>query len=76
MAEWLERYSASEESSHYSPGEEKEAPDYENMVSKATNLRDYLRWQVGLSDFNARRENHRRMDIGEYRRQRVSHIRS
>ncbi len=54
MAEWLERYSASEEiSSDYSSFEDREYPDYENMVSKGTNLRDYLRWQVGLSDFSA-----------------------
>lgn len=53
MTEWLERYSASEEiSAEYANFEEREYPDYENMVSKGTNLRDYLRWQVGLSDFN------------------------
>jgi RNA polymerase sigma-54 factor len=52
MAEWLERYSASEEiSAEYASFEDKEYPDYENMVSGTTNLRDYLRWQVGLSDF-------------------------
>ena len=54
MTEWLERYSASEEiSSEYANFEEREYPDYENMVSKTSNLRDYLRWQVGLSDFTA-----------------------
>ena len=54
MAEWLERYTASEElSSSAGQGnfEDREYPDYENMVSKTTNLRDYLRWQVGLADF-------------------------
>jgi RNA polymerase sigma-54 factor len=50
MEELLERYSPSEE---YFPGEEKEAPDYENMVRKTYNLRDHLRWQIGLSDFDA-----------------------
>lgn len=48
MIEWLERYSPSED---YQTREEKEAPDYENMVKKSNNLRDYLRWQVGVSDF-------------------------
>ncbi len=48
-AEWLERYSASEEYS--GPEERGEYPDYENMVRKTYNLRDYLRWQAGLSDF-------------------------
>jgi RNA polymerase sigma-54 factor len=53
MIEWLERYSTSEEiSTEYAGFEDREYPDYENMVSKGTNLRDYLRWQVGLSDFN------------------------
>ncbi|MHB8109084.1 MAG: RNA polymerase factor sigma-54 [Syntrophorhabdaceae bacterium] len=49
IQELLERYSPSED---YFPGEEKEAPDYENMVRKTYNLRDHLRWQVGLSDFD------------------------
>jgi len=49
MQELLERYSPSEE---YFPGEDKEAPDYENMVRKTYNLRDHLRWQIGLSDFD------------------------
>jgi RNA polymerase sigma-54 factor len=49
MLEWLERYSASED---FMPREDKEYPDYENIVKKAQNLRDYLRWQVGLSDFS------------------------
>jgi RNA polymerase sigma-54 factor len=49
MQELLERYSPSEE---YFPSEDKEAPDYENMVRKTYNLRDHLRWQVGLSDFD------------------------
>ena len=49
MLEWLERYSPSED---FVGREEKEYPDYENIVKKASNLRDYLRWQVGLSDFS------------------------
>ncbi|MDR2018721.1 MAG: RNA polymerase factor sigma-54 [Syntrophobacterales bacterium] len=51
MTEWLELYTASEEiSSEYANFEERNYPDYENMVSKTSNLRDYLRWQIGLSD--------------------------
>jgi RNA polymerase sigma-54 factor len=49
MLEWLERYSSSED---FMPREDKEYPDYENIVKKSANLRDYLRWQVGLSDFS------------------------
>lgn len=49
MLEWLERYSPSED---FSTREDKEYPDYENIVKKGSNLRDYLRWQVGLSDFS------------------------
>jgi RNA polymerase sigma-54 factor len=49
MEELLERYSPSED---FFPGEDREAPDYENMVRKTYNLRDHLRWQIGLSDFN------------------------
>jgi RNA polymerase sigma-54 factor len=49
MLEWLERYSPSED---FSLREDKEYPDYENIVKKGSNLRDYLRWQVGLSDFS------------------------
>jgi RNA polymerase sigma-54 factor len=49
IAEWLDRYSPSED---YVGREEKEQPDYENMVRRTSNLRDYLRWQAGLSDFN------------------------
>ncbi|MBA4417487.1 MAG: RNA polymerase sigma-54 factor [Syntrophus sp. (in: bacteria)] len=48
--EWLERFSPSEE--FVSQGERGEYPDYENMVRKTYNLRDYLRWQAGLSDLN------------------------
>ncbi|MEN6617810.1 MAG: RNA polymerase sigma-54 factor, partial [Syntrophorhabdus sp.] len=51
IQELLERYSPSED---YIPREDKEAPDYENMVRKTYNLRDHLRWQVGLSDFDPR----------------------
>ncbi|MGD0230649.1 MAG: RNA polymerase factor sigma-54 [Syntrophorhabdales bacterium] len=50
MLEWLERYSPSED---FMPREDKDYPDYENIVKKASGLRDYLRWQVGLSDFVA-----------------------
>jgi RNA polymerase sigma-54 factor len=49
MLEWLDRYSSSED---FASREDKEYPDYENIVKKASNLRDYLRWQVGLSDFS------------------------
>ncbi len=49
MLEWLERYSSSED---FMPREDKEYPDYENIVKKGGNLRDYLRWQVGVSDFS------------------------
>ena len=49
MEELLERFSPSED---FFPREEKDAPDYENMVRKTYNLRDHLRWQVGLSDFD------------------------
>jgi RNA polymerase sigma-54 factor len=49
VLEWLERYSSSEE---YTPRDDREYPDYENFVKKASNLRDYLRWQIGLSDFS------------------------
>jgi RNA polymerase sigma-54 factor len=48
IAEWLERFSPSEE---YLVREEKEYPDYENIVRKSSDLRDYLRWQIGVSDF-------------------------
>ena len=43
------RYSPSED---FAAREDKEYPDYENMVKKGSDLRDYLRWQVGLSDFS------------------------
>ena len=49
MAEWLERYSPSEE---YSPQEERERPDYENMMKKTPNLRDHLRLQAGLGELD------------------------
>ncbi len=49
IAEWLERFSPSED---FLGREEREYPDYENIVKKASDLRDYLRWQVGVSDFN------------------------
>ncbi len=47
MLEWLNKYSPSED---FMPREDKEYPDYENFVKKTSNLRDYLRWQAGLSD--------------------------
>ncbi len=50
IAEWLERFSPSEE---FLGREEKDYPDYENLVKKASDLRDYLRWQVGMSDFGS-----------------------
>ncbi len=65
MLEWLERYSPSED---FMPREDKEYPDYENIVKKVSGLRDYLRWQVGLSDFSAGREGLGRMDHREHRR--------
>lgn len=49
LAEWLERFTPSED---YYQREEKEYPDYENMVRETHSLRDYLRWQAGLSDFD------------------------
>jgi len=49
VAEWLERYSPSE---GYLPQEERERPDYENMVKKTLNLRDHLRWQAGLAELS------------------------
>jgi RNA polymerase sigma-54 factor len=49
VAEWLERYSPSEE---YTFQEERERPDYENMVKKTLNLRDHLRWQAGLAELS------------------------
>ena len=49
IAEWLERYSPTEE---YTPRDNRELPDYENTVRKTYNLRDHLRWQIGLSEFD------------------------
>lgn len=49
MAELLDRFSPSEE---FSYREEKEYPDYENIIKKSSNLRDYLRWQAGLANFD------------------------
>jgi RNA polymerase sigma-54 factor len=51
LAELLERFTPSEDFSQ-SQREEKEYPDYENMVTQSHSLRDYLRWQAGLSDFD------------------------
>lgn len=50
IAEFLERFSPSE---GIITREEREYPDYENIVKKTYNLRDYLRWQVGVSDFDS-----------------------
>ncbi len=49
-AQLLERFTSSEE---YTEREEKEYPEYENIVKKTYNLRDYVRWQVGLSTFDS-----------------------
>lgn len=49
IAELLDRFSPSEE---FSFREEKEYPDYENIIKKPSNLRDYLRWQAGLANFD------------------------
>lgn len=49
MAELLDRFSPSEEFSYRG---EKEYPDYENLIKKPSNLRDYLRWQAGLANFD------------------------
>lgn len=49
LLEWLERYSPSE-----GPRElpEEERPNYENILKQEMDLRDFLRWQVALSDFD------------------------
>jgi RNA polymerase sigma-54 factor len=49
VAEWLERYSPSED---YSFQEERERPDYEGMLKKTLNLRDHLRVQAGLAELD------------------------
>lgn len=49
IADWLDRFSPSEE---YTPRDTRELPDYENMIRKTYNLRDHLRWQIGLSEFD------------------------
>lgn len=49
IADWLERFSPSGE---YTPRDNREQPDYENTVRKTYNLRDHLRWQIGLSEFD------------------------
>ena len=45
--ELFERYTSSDDFTGVR--EDKEYPDYENIVKKTYNLRDYLRWQIGLS---------------------------
>ncbi|MCX7965217.1 MAG: RNA polymerase factor sigma-54 [Syntrophorhabdaceae bacterium] len=49
LEEFLERFSPSDD---FGEREEREAINYENIVRKTSDLRDYLRWQAGLSDFN------------------------
>lgn len=49
MTEFLNRYTSSEE---FMGRNDREYPDYENIVKKPSNLRDYVRWQVGLSAFD------------------------
>lgn len=49
MTEFLNRYTSSEE---FMGRDDREYPDYENIVKKPSNLRDYVRWQVGLSAFD------------------------
>jgi len=49
IVDWLERFSPSGE---YTPRDNREQPDYENTVRKTYNLRDHLRWQIGLSEFD------------------------
>ncbi len=49
MEEFLNIYTSSEE---FVGREDREYPDYENIVRKPSNLRDYVRWQAGLSDFD------------------------
>jgi len=51
-AELLERYTSSEEYSEYAARDDREYPDYENIVKSEYNLTDYLRWQIGLSQFD------------------------
>ena len=50
IADWLDRFSPSEE---YTPRDNRELPDFENTVRKTYNLRDHLRWQIGLSQFDS-----------------------
>jgi RNA polymerase sigma-54 factor len=50
IADWLDRFSPSEE---YTPRDNRELPDFENTVRKTYNLRDHLRWQIGLSEFDS-----------------------
>jgi len=49
VLEWLDRYSPSED---FISRDDRDYPDWENIVKKVAGLRDYLRWQVGLSDFS------------------------
>ncbi|HOL05563.1 MAG TPA: RNA polymerase factor sigma-54 [Syntrophorhabdaceae bacterium] len=49
MEELLERFSPTED---FSEREEKGYLNYENIVKKTQGLRDYIRWQAGLSDFD------------------------
>ncbi|HNZ58044.1 MAG TPA: RNA polymerase factor sigma-54 [Syntrophorhabdaceae bacterium] len=49
IEEFLNRYTSSEE---FVGKDDREYPDYENIVKKSSNLRDYLRWQAGLTIFD------------------------
>ncbi|MCX8110350.1 MAG: RNA polymerase factor sigma-54 [Syntrophorhabdaceae bacterium] len=49
IEEFLERFSPTED---FAEREEKGYLNYENIVKKTQDLRDYLRWQAGLSDFD------------------------
>lgn len=49
IVELLERYSPSED---YFEREEREFPDYERLGRRLESLKDYLRWQISLSEFN------------------------
>ncbi len=49
MVEFLEKYSPSE---IYEELEEREFPEYEKFIKRGQNFRDYLRWQISLSDLS------------------------
>ena len=68
MLEWLERYSPSED---FSTREDKEYPDYENIVKKGSNLRDYLTLAGRALRLLEGRKGLGRMDHRKHRRQRL-----